>query len=321
MARRLIKPGAPEAPSTGNGRRVTNFPTGRTYRGDLYITGGVTSTGGAVDGAAIEDAPFTYVTSIKVKTRRGTHIDSDGQALKHLAAYEQNGIAPSSSGPTIAGAGTATFTMHVPLPFAPDDLKVPEALCADIRDGEEPKLDTTYGAVGTLAAGGDRTLTIAATTVADLVCAQEDEPINPNLVRTIETVTKPVTAAQSDFQIDLTAQRGRRTRAIHIMARNGSTMVRSNALVTLVKLLRASGQVFFEATWADLQEDNKRAKGVAPATGIAVIDFDRMKVLAKLPRTEEFSAYKLQLTVIAPTGTAEVKVTTDSVIDRDKFGV
>jgi hypothetical protein len=316
----LLKPGALDAPATGGAQRINNFPTGRTYRAILSISGSHDqAAGGGNNGTLREDSPYTLITDLEVKSRKGTFVKSNGQMLFHLARYEDK-IAPTFSAPAVAGVSNNAFSMILPVPFSPskNNLLVPQALLADHRDGDEPKISVTYapssGTSSPFVDGGDRVMTLSGI-ATDLAIFAEDEGVSPDLIRTLERTTKPIAAAQTDFQIDLTARKGRRTRKIQILARRAG--VRSNAQVTgRVKLLKASGQSFFESTWAELAELNQEHLGAAPPTGVRWIDFDQLKALAGLPETERFSAYKLQLDVAAPSGTTEIDVLVDSVIDR-----
>ena len=325
MALVQLKPGALDAPATGAAEKVFNFATGRHYRATLSVSGNFNQgASGSGDATALEDSPFTLLTNVEVKSRLGTFIRATGQQLYHLSLWEDR-VAPTGSAPAPSGAGDSAFSFKLPIPFSPatgvpNGLRVPDALIADLRDGTEPKIviAATTADLG-LATGNTRTHTINGLAY-DLMLEDEDEPVSPKYVRTLESIVKPVSASQSDFQIDLTSRKGRRQRAIHLLMHRAS--VRSNSLANgRIRLLRASGQAFFETTLAELQEANKRILGATMAAGTAVIDFDTMRLLARLPMTETFSAYKLELSVSASGSGDSVSVLTDNVIDRDSFGV
>lgn len=307
---------APQAARTATESKQDSFPSGRIYRAVLKVAVTVTQAAGAAAGTLVEDAPYTYLEKVVVTINGREVVNSRGQDLFNLATL-LDGVAPTTTAPSGSLNAAHAFACELPIYFAPPESVcfTPEAALLASHGKLNPQLSIDYGLRTQLLSGGDGTFTISAES-ATLSCDFETAEIDPALYCFLGQVQQTISAAQDDFPVDLPFGDGIRYR--FVMLRSTRAGVRSNTQIERVRL-KAGEAVIWDQQWSTIQAENRRFFGIAAPTGIAVIYFDRSRRFLRLLDTTGLGQLRLELKVIAPSGTTNVTVTHGTVREVEKL--
>jgi len=277
----------------------------------INFEGTYTVSGGSADGTIVEDGILNLLKRIEIKANGSDTLKSVSAKALYYKALLEDGSADVLVQPAMT-VGTNTFKVQLYLDMVLKRTIQDEVALLDSRrlTGFDVFVTTGDGSNGDVVSGGDRTEVTAGTitvTMEEVVGMVGEYHAN---IETLFELDLTGSAASTKREIKLT--RGDLYKTLAILVRNNS--LRSNALVTNVKLVADGTNTLLDMPWSDLQNGNvrfygvERVAGAAPVTGFAIVEFDRESELVSLIDTLNLSEFVLEFTHIGPTGTADITV-------------
>lgn len=308
MAQTLQTQKALQTPAE-NAAKLDTYTVGLVQRSILSLSGQYTQ-GASGSGAAtyIEDGVPSFYQNIVVRRNGEAIVNASGKLLYYLQNYEDR-VAPPIVTPTPADAAASyAFSLDLAIMHAPGDAAdAAHRIASAVPNSADtnPEIQIQYGNADQIATGGTRAHTVTAPNV-NLVSQLETGAFTPTAMRFFDSRSAPVTAASTNFQIEMQPQRDRLLHRVLIIVTNNSA--RSASLASNFKLKSSSSNVFVDVTATALVAANKATTKQTPPTGVYVIDFDPDGEMLNLPDMSSWSTFIFEAIVGAPTGTARIEL-------------
>lgn len=237
----------------------------------LELTATVTNPGG---GSTIMEDALSKIFGFNFYVGSAPDLAVNGREYRHYLDIIKGVSLGYTEIVGTAGAQVGTWNLVIPFSDA-ENPEFPDTTAADLRLGDNPRLELLIGAIGAITATGGASLdsgTMAA--YADLIEIAADVPrARATTIRHIKSITasnNPTSATRSRIRQDY----GEIVRRILYMVRNTATpFARSNARVTRLEQV-INGLERGAVSWASHQARASEQFNIAMPTGVTVAEFD-----------------------------------------------